>query len=321
MSILISIIIPTYNVEKYIIECIDSVLNQTYNEFEIIIVDNNSTDNTIEILQEYKVKYPKLIFIYNEPNQGAAFARNTGLEYAKGEWIQFLDADDILKHDKLKVQVKLIRSDISFIVGAWFYQYTNGSKIVQYVGEKDIISAVFKGKFCGNMCSNLWNSRYLRKINGFDVFTDTDDQDIMLRLALINNNIAYSNEPLTIVRDREDKSNLSQQDIVGHYIRHIILRVNIIERLKNEMPNYYNENQRFLWHCVYWFCRLLSSYNLKAGVDAYSKYMPKNFQPIIIKDIDNPKWHLYLTSIIGFKYTETLKYFFRRIIPKKMANK
>lgn len=319
---LISVIIPTFNVEKYIKECIESVLNQSYKEIEIIIVDNNSKDNTLSIINEYQEKYPKLIKILIEINQGAAFARNTGIKHANGSWIQFLDADDILLPQKLDVQTKLINLKDSFISGAWIYHNINNIDDYNLVGAFDIIKSVFLGSSCGQTSSNLWNKKFLIDIGGFDEsLPDTNDYELMLRLALINNNIAFSNEPLTIVRDREDKSNLSQQDIVGHYIRHIILRVNIIERLKNEMPNYYNENQRFLWHCVYWFCRLLSSYNLKAGVEAYSKYMPKNFQPIIIKDIDNPKWHLYLTSIIGFKYTETLKYFFRRIIPKKMANK
>ena len=89
----ISIIIPVYNVEKYLRECLDSLLNQTFQDFEIICVDDGSTDKSLEILQEYKRKDDRFV-ILQQRHSGAGSARNNGIRLAEGKYIQFLDADD-----------------------------------------------------------------------------------------------------------------------------------------------------------------------------------------------------------------------------------
>lgn len=95
----ISIIIPCYNVEKYIKECLDSILIQELKEFEIICINDGSTDNTLEILNSYKEKYSN-IKIINQSNKGLSTARNVGMKYAEGRYIYFVDADDFLSNDK-----------------------------------------------------------------------------------------------------------------------------------------------------------------------------------------------------------------------------
>lgn len=90
---MISIIIPTYNVEKYLRECLDSILAQTFQDFEIICVDDGSTDRTLDILQEYKLKDDRFV-ILQQRHAGAGAARNHGLKLAEGKYIQFLDSDD-----------------------------------------------------------------------------------------------------------------------------------------------------------------------------------------------------------------------------------
>ncbi len=89
----ISIIIPVYNVEKYLRECLDSILNQTFRDFELICVDDGSTDKSLEILEEYKNRDNRII-ILKQPHSGAASARNLGIKFAQGKYLQFLDADD-----------------------------------------------------------------------------------------------------------------------------------------------------------------------------------------------------------------------------------
>jgi len=89
----VSVIIPVYNVEDYLAECLDSLLSQTLNEFEIICVDDGSTDNSLEILREYKNRDPR-IHVIEQKNQGAGKARNVALEVATGQYLMFLDADD-----------------------------------------------------------------------------------------------------------------------------------------------------------------------------------------------------------------------------------
>ena len=91
-----SIVIPVYNVEKYIKRCLDSVFNQTYKDFEVIVVNDGTKDNSMEIVKDYDVR------IITQKNQGLSVARNTGVKKAKGEYIIFLDSDDYIEKDLLK---------------------------------------------------------------------------------------------------------------------------------------------------------------------------------------------------------------------------
>lgn len=112
-SRLVSAIIPVYNCEQYLAEAIESVLAQTYRPLEIIVVDDGSTDQSANIARSYK----EIQYIY-QPNQGVSVARNTGLAAAQGEFIAFLDADDVWLPNKLKVQVEYLteHSHIEFTI-------------------------------------------------------------------------------------------------------------------------------------------------------------------------------------------------------------
>ena len=99
----VSIIIPVYNVEKYIDECILSAINQTLDDMEIIVIDDKSTDSSLDILNKYKEKYDFVKIISNEKNIGISAIRNIGIQNAKGEYIYFLDIDDYLDEDAMKI--------------------------------------------------------------------------------------------------------------------------------------------------------------------------------------------------------------------------
>ncbi len=90
---LISIIVPVFNSEKYISRCINSILEQTYGNFELIIINDGSKDKSLKICEEYQKK-DRRIKVFNQENKGQAFARNVGLDNAKGEYISFIDSDD-----------------------------------------------------------------------------------------------------------------------------------------------------------------------------------------------------------------------------------
>lgn len=119
---LISVIIPVYNVEEYLRECVDSVLSQTYENYEIILVDDGSTDNSGKICDEYAEKNDKITVIHKE-NSGPSKTRNIGLKAAKGEYIYFLDSDDYLKNnafEKLVSVAKTEDADVVFFDGLSF---------------------------------------------------------------------------------------------------------------------------------------------------------------------------------------------------------
>lgn len=105
MNDLVSILIPAYNSEKWIGETIKSAINQTWSNKEIIIVDDGSTDNTLRIVREFESRLVKII---TQENSGASAARNTALAHAQGDYIQWLDSDDILAPDKLSQQFKYV---------------------------------------------------------------------------------------------------------------------------------------------------------------------------------------------------------------------
>lgn len=131
-KIKVSIIIPIYNVENYLRECLDSAINQTLKEIEIICVNDGSTDSSIDILNEYKSIYPELIIV-NQENKGLSGARNTGLNIANGEYIYFFDSDDIIDNKLCEECYNLCKEndlDIITFDAEVFYDKS-------YIGEKN----------------------------------------------------------------------------------------------------------------------------------------------------------------------------------------
>ena len=112
---LVSVIIPTYNREILVKKALDSVLGQTYENFEIIVINDGSTDNTGNILNEYKKQYPDKVFVVNQVNSGQVVARNNGIQSCRGEFVAFLDSDDIWLEDKLEKQMPLFSKRVGLV--------------------------------------------------------------------------------------------------------------------------------------------------------------------------------------------------------------
>lgn len=121
MNDLVSIIMPSYNTENFIVDTINSVLKQTYKNWELIIVDDCSTDNTMDILKQFNDDRIKIC--KNEKNSGAAISRNKALREAKGKWVAFLDSDDLWYPDKLEKQIKFMEDN------DYHFSYTNYEEI------------------------------------------------------------------------------------------------------------------------------------------------------------------------------------------------
>jgi len=122
MDELFSIIMPSYNTAEYIAETIQSVLDQTYKNWELIIVDDCSTDNTDEIVKPFLVD-ERIRYLKNEQNSGAALSRNRALREAKGRWIAFLDSDDLWMPEKLEKQIRFMEEN------GYYFSYTNYEEI------------------------------------------------------------------------------------------------------------------------------------------------------------------------------------------------
>lgn len=125
---MVSIIIPAYNVEKYLRECLDSALGQTFSDIEVIVVDDGSTDSTPEIIREYAARDARVKCV-SQPNGGLSAARNSGLDVASGEWVVFLDSDDILSPTAVSKLVKTAEQiGAHYVEGRWM-QGTDSSRI------------------------------------------------------------------------------------------------------------------------------------------------------------------------------------------------
>lgn len=131
---MISVIVPVYNVEEYLPTCIESILNQTYKDLEILLIDDGSTDNSGRICDEYAKRDNRCIVIH-QPNKGVYNARNTGLEHVKGEYISFIDSDDYIHPQMLEILYETLqKEDYDFSMVAykkvWDYsKYTPITKI------------------------------------------------------------------------------------------------------------------------------------------------------------------------------------------------
>ena len=119
---LISIIVPVYNTEKWLNSCIDSILSQTYTNFELLLVDDGSTDRSCDICNDY-VKKDSRVRVFHKENGGVSSARNLGLDYARGEWITFVDSDDWI--EKTALYNMLEESDADIIVGSMHFANDN----------------------------------------------------------------------------------------------------------------------------------------------------------------------------------------------------
>ena len=104
---MISVIVPIYNVEKYLIKCIESIINQTYKDLEIILVDDGSTDSSGKICDEFATKDNRIKVIHKK-NGGLSSARNIGLDICKGNYISFIDSDDYIELDMYEKMIKII---------------------------------------------------------------------------------------------------------------------------------------------------------------------------------------------------------------------
>ena len=125
---LLSVVIPVFNVEKYLPECLDSVLNQKYENIEIIAIDDGSTDNSLNILKKY-AKENSNITVLSQENSGPSVARNKGVKYAKGKYVHFLDADDFILPETYSSLIKMMMDNELDLIQFSAEPFLSGAKI------------------------------------------------------------------------------------------------------------------------------------------------------------------------------------------------
>lgn len=203
MDSLVSVIVPVYNVEAYLRECIDSIINQTYKELEIILVNDGSTDNSLDICEEY-AKIDERIIVINRVNGGLSAARNSGTVRATGEFITYIDSDDYIESTLIadliteakKSNTEIVISGTTYV---WPKHYSREVPSISGRVESDkIIKMCFKQ--VDGILHTAWGKLYSAKLREelvFPIGRLYEDQFVLYRLilnhicALINNSTYY----------------------------------------------------------------------------------------------------------------------------------
>lgn len=110
----LSVIVPVYNVERYLAECLTSIVEQDFDDFEVVCVNDGSTDGSAVILNQFANKYPK-VNVINQENRGLSGARNTGMRFVKGDWIWFVDSDDYIKEGAIKSLYNMATQNVDIV--------------------------------------------------------------------------------------------------------------------------------------------------------------------------------------------------------------
>ncbi|WP_366185708.1 glycosyltransferase family 2 protein [Flavobacterium ovatum] len=216
-SSLVSVIIPTFNSQKFIVETIESVQNQSHKNWEIIIVDDASNDNTVRLINQMIQKDSRINLYKLDSNSGTGVARNTALKYVQGRYIAFLDADDLWKTDKLKKQLDFLQEQkIPFTFSAYDCIDEEGKSINKRVIPPKNLSyrQVFFCNYIGNL-TGIYDTQFFGKI---PISPIRKRQDWMHWLAILKKikKAQAVPESLAFYRVRQNSISSSKMDLVKH---------------------------------------------------------------------------------------------------------
>lgn len=222
---------PCYNAAPYIAKAIDSILNQTYRDFEFIIIDDGSVDNTYEILTKYKGT--RINIIKKEKNEGIVKALNLGVNLAKGEYIARMDADDISLPHRLEVQMKLIEKDPSIILlGGWCKEIDENGKVIKThrypASHEKLVENLISGRKFPPHASMIFRKDLMLKVKGYrERFRHSEDTDLWLRLI---DQGKFACAPEVVLLLRKHKMNVSYQFFYFQALNSVAARICYIKR-------------------------------------------------------------------------------------------
>ena len=295
---LVSVIINVHNGEQYLSECINSVLNQSFIDFELIIYDNESTDDTKKIISSFKdvrIKYYK-----SDKFLKLGDARNRALEKVNGEYIAFLDCDDLWMATKLEKQIKIFKNNLNtgIVICNTIFFNNSGKQKVLYKSKPPT------GRVFSNLLSNYFISletvlikkKYLDKLNNrfYLNFQMIEEYDLLLRLSLICE-LDYVDEILSKWRVHQKSWTWNKEDLFFKE------KKILIKKLKDLIPNFENNYKKEIYLFVRQYELEESLFNLRLGEK-------KNARKIIKKyALDGFKWLIiYLCCFVSIKFYEFL---------------
>ncbi len=195
MKDLITVVVPCYNVEKYVEKCIDSIMNQTYKNLEIILVEDCSTDNTYDIIKKYPKKDKRIKVIKNEKNSGLSFSRNAGIKAATGKYIGFIDSDDYITenfYENLLKAMKKAKAEVSICDMRIVYEETGFQQGAPcFVNDEFNLVNVVNSGLAASACNKLFDKKIFDKYL-FEVGKVNEDIAVVIPAMVNAKNIAYA---------------------------------------------------------------------------------------------------------------------------------
>lgn len=230
---LISIIVPIYKTEKFLAQCIESIINQTYKNIEVILVEDGSPDNCGEICDYYARKDQRIKVIHQE-NIGVSGARNAGINRAKGEFVGFVDSDDWIEPKMYEIMAKsLMSEEVQICVCTNYYRNeivescTNIDTTCNYINKIDSLRLLLKLEFPTSLCMSLYKSKIIRDLRLNCKIHFWEDWEFQFRVINRADKISICNKPLYYYRQRKDSA--TQQGLNDR----ILTCLNIVEEVEN----------------------------------------------------------------------------------------
>ena len=280
----VSVIVPIYNVENYIEKCLETLVNQTLEDIEIILVNDGSKDNSEVIAKRFLKNYPEKIVYLEKENGGLSDARNYGIPYAKGEYVAFLDSDDYVEKDMYEKMYTLAKKENSDMVQCNFYwEYIEEQKrklgdLEEYQNKKEMI---VKGRV------EAWNKLIRREVLEnpdirFPKGLRYEDVEFTYKLVPFINKVSFIKEPFVHYVQRGNSISNSQNERTGE-IFDILDNVIKFYKEKNIYEEYKNELEYIYVKTL--FCRSLARITQIANPEIQERLIEKTWNSV------NEKFH------------------------------
>lgn len=314
----ISVIVPIFRVEDYLYRCVDSIINQTYTNLEIILVDDGSPDNCPTICDEYTAKDSRIRVVHKK-NGGLSDARNTGLEIATGEYISFIDSDDwidinmyeLMLNNIKKYDADIVTSNINYIYENQVNKKYNENKIVVFETEAAMKELIQDGL----VQAVVWNKLYRKKLLEGILFEKgkcNEDEFFTYKILARSKKIVYSPLPLYNYRQRNTS-------IMGEYsLKRLDSVEALFERMNFIKENFYNlyslEKKIFCNTCIFHYKMILNNESIDSDKKARNKLVlyRKNIE-FRIKDL---KVYTFKEKVAVILSGISLKYYCKLIHSK-----
>ena len=274
----------------------------SYQNIEVICVDDGSVDDTSKVIDYFVERFPDKIRSERGMNKGASAARNKGMSLATGEYIQFLDSDDVLMTNKIGQQIELVEGAgcADLVIGNYEKKFMNGVRSEVSSLEGDPWMALIRTEL-GTTSANLWKKSLLDKVGGWDEDQkSSQDYNLMFRMLCENANVIFDPSVNTLILKRE-KGSISRTGQMNNWVRYIELRIAMREYLSKN-PKLYSGHIECLDQYIFMALRVLARSNVNLSVEMFNKHMNKEFVPQYSKAID--KRYLLLFRIFGFSTIE-----------------